>query len=229
MSRPRVAGIVCEGQTDVPVLEAMLAKLWPGIEDVRVLQPQLDSLGKLGQGARAGWSEVRAWCTQNAESLDELLDPDVGDPLDLLLIVVDLDIAIEAGIVNAPKEIGSYETRRLCDTIKSWLRVSGHAKLPAEVVIVIPAMSIEAWIVAALFPKERSPEAIADPASMLVERKKLLASPRNGKPWKQLARYRQDFGGRVGSRLKAIRSVCPEAERACRKIEQRRDRVEGAA
>lgn len=42
MSEPRVAGLVCEGHTDVPVLRAVIEELWPEIEDVRCLQPELD-------------------------------------------------------------------------------------------------------------------------------------------------------------------------------------------
>ncbi len=229
MSKSRVAGIVCEGHTDVPILEAIVSKLWPEIDDVRVLQPQLDALGKVNRTGRSGWSEVRAWCEQNASRLDEIIYPDVGDTLDLLLIVVDLDIAIEAKIADPPKVLGSYATKRLCDTIKGWLRFPGRTKLPPEVVIAIPAMSIETWIIAALFKTELSPESIADPAGLLVERKKLQVSPRGGKPWKYLPRYREEFSARVATRLNAVRKVCPEAERTSRKIEQRRDLVESSA
>jgi len=37
MSEPKIAALVCEGQTDVPVLREIIFKLWPEIEHVRAL------------------------------------------------------------------------------------------------------------------------------------------------------------------------------------------------
>jgi hypothetical protein len=221
MSKRRVAALVCEGQTDVPILEAMVRVLWPDVDEVLVLQPELDELGKSKPGSPAGWSAVKAWCEQNAASLDEVIDPLVGDPIDMLLVVIDVDIAIQAGIADPPQEVGAYETRRLCDTIKTWLTTRQRRRLPAELVIAIPTMAIEAWIVAALFPREKAPESIADPAQLLVDKKKLYLSPSDGKPWKYLPRYRDEFAKAVSRKLSAVRKACPEAERTCGKIEKR--------
>ena len=221
MSESRIAALVCEGQTDIPILRAVIQTLWPAIEEVRSLQPQLDEMGR-ARGP-AGWTLVKSWCEQNAVALDEVLNPDVGDPIDLLLIAVDVDIALAAGIVDPPQQVGLYETARLRDTVASWLRTQGGPRqLPTAIVVTTPVMAIEAWVIAAVFPKAGSPERIADGAQFLVDKKKLVLSPRDGKPWKELHRYR-DFAGRVARALGRVRKACAEAERACSAIERRRD------
>ena len=35
MSSPRIAALVCEGQTDVPILRAAIQAVWPEVEEVR--------------------------------------------------------------------------------------------------------------------------------------------------------------------------------------------------
>ncbi len=42
----RIAALVCEGQTDVPILKKMVQTLWPSIQEVRSLQPELDELDR---------------------------------------------------------------------------------------------------------------------------------------------------------------------------------------
>jgi len=149
------------------------------------------------------------------------LKPDVGDPIDLLLVAIDVDIAVQAGIANPPQDVGGYETTRLRDTIQSWLQSPNVTNLPGQVILSTPAMAIEAWVIAALYPKQKSPENLPDPAEYLVRRKKLRPSTRNGKPWKELHRYRS-FASQVAGKLKQVRKACPEAERSCRSIERLR-------
>lgn len=222
-SRSRVAALVCEGQTDVPILRAMIQEAWPEVDDVRCLQPELDEMDR-AKGP-AGWSQVKTWCETHAGRLDELLAPDLGDSIDLLLVAIDVDIAIAAGIADPPREVGRYETTRLRTTMAGWLKAGGQARLPREIVLSSPVMAIEAWIVAALFPRQSSPENISDPAAWLVERKKLRRSPRDGKPWKELHLYR-GFASKVATKLTRVRKVCAEAERTIRSVEQLRGRAD---
>jgi hypothetical protein len=105
--------------------------------------------------------------------------------------------------------------------VESWLTSKTRAKLPNAVVVSTPVMAIEAWIIAALFRKERSPENIADPAAFLVGKRRLRDSPRDGKPWKELRFYR-DFAPIVAKRLNQVRKGCAEAERTSLAIERRR-------
>jgi hypothetical protein len=222
MSEPRIAAIVCEGPTDVPILRAALQEVWPRLDDIRCLQPELDESDR-AKGP-AGWSQVKAWCEANAGNLDDVLDPVLGDPIDLLVIAIDVDIAIQAGIGNPPREIGIYETKRLRDTLTGWLRMPTRKNLPAAVLLSTPVMAIEAWIIAALFSREKTPEQIPDPASWLVNKKKLRLG-RDGKPWKELHRY-QDFAPKVATKLKRVRKGCLEAERMLHLVEQRRDQLD---
>jgi hypothetical protein len=86
-------------------------------------------------------------------------------------------------------------------------------------------MAIEAWILAALFPREKAPERIRDPAGWLVKKGKLRSSPSDGKPWKELHLYLDAFQRMVGVRLAKVRKACAEADRTAREIERRRKDV----
>jgi hypothetical protein len=225
MSSPRVAALVCEGQTDVPVLRAVIQATWPEVDDVRCLQPELDEMER--QKGRAGWNQVKAWCERHSDRLDEVLVPDLGDPIDLLIIAVDMDIAIHAGIADPPKNPGVYESPRLRATMSGWLTSNPVGRPPSAIVLSTPVMAIETWIIAAVYPKQRSPERIADPASWLADKGKLRRSPRDQKPWKELHLYRT-FGANVATKLKQVRKACTEADRTIKLIEQRRDELDRA-
>ena len=221
MSDAPVAALVCEVQTDAIVLKSFVFALWPEIEDVRVLQPELDDTGRTIPGGRSAWSEVRTWCTQNADDLDDLFNPRVGDPVSLLIVAIDMDIALAAEIANPPRRIGAYESPRLQRTVRSWLRRPGRRRLPAQILVSTPVMAIEAWIIAALFRRQRAPEQVQNPAEFLVGKQKLRRSPNDGSPWKELRRYRQ-FAAIVARQAAVVRRTCAEADRTCRGIEQRR-------
>jgi hypothetical protein len=224
MSEPRIAGLVCEGQTDVPILRTIVQRLWPTLTDVRSLQPELDEMGRAV--TPAGWTMVRSWCEQRAPILDEVLDPYVGDKLDLLVVALDVDIAIDAGIADPPARVGAYETPRLRRVMTTWLVPSGkRRRLPEQIVLSTPVTAIEAWVIAARFPRAKAPERIERPAHDLARRGALRLSPDDGKPWKELYLY-QAFASQVGSHLPRVRKACPEAERTCVAIERRRDAVE---
>jgi len=224
MSEVRVAALVCEGQTDVPILRAMLQEILPDLEEILCLQPELDETDR-AKGP-AGWSQVRAWCEANANRLDEVLDPDVGDRIDVLVIAMDVDVAVEAGIADPPHRVGVYETNRLRDTMTSWLRANGRTTLPAAIVLSTPVRAVEAWVIAALFPQETGVESILDPAAFLMGKGKLRASPSDGTPWKELYLYRDRFAPRVAQSLKRVRKVCSEADRTLKAVEQRRQQLE---
>jgi hypothetical protein len=105
----KLACVVCEGPSDFPILKAVIERLWPDIDEVRCLQPQLDSLGK-PTSRSGGWTEVRAWCEQNSRTLDFLLSDAAGDSIDLLVLSMDVDVAVAAGIENPPATTNSYVT-----------------------------------------------------------------------------------------------------------------------
>jgi hypothetical protein len=149
--RPVVVGFVCEGATDVVVLRSVAEKVLGPIES-RTLQPSTDELDRTVPGKATGWSEVKAWCEQVSD-INEYFDPLVGEPIDILVIAIDLDIAVRAGVQKAPSNLKVYDARALCNVVKSWL----PSPLPGRVIIAVPVKSIESWILAALFPKRREP------------------------------------------------------------------------
>lgn len=209
--RSFVVGFVCEGSTDIVVLRRIVEAILGDIDPL-ALQPETDALDRQVVGTPAGWSEVRAWC-ERVKSLDDYFDPDVGEPLDLLVIAVDLDIAIRAGITKQPQNLGAYDASELCKIIKSWL----PAPLSGRVVIAIPVMAIEAWVLAAAFRQLRNLELIVDPAAVLVDKGKIEMG-RNG-PWKRVREYR-GFAESVANRLKHVRKACGEADRFVAKLER---------
>lgn len=206
-----VVGFVCEGSTDVVILRSVVESVLGDI-DPRTLQPETDALDRQLVGTRAGWSEVRAWC-ERIDSLDEYFDPDIGEPLDLLVVAVDLDIAIRAGITKHPSNLDAYDASELCKIIKSWL----PTPLPGRVIIAIPVMAIEAWVLAATFPRLRNLESIENPAGLLVDKGKMEMG-RNG-PWKRVAEYR-GFADTIVSKLKRVREMCQETSRFVTKLER---------
>jgi hypothetical protein len=220
MSRSRSIALVCEGYTDILVIGCIVKSIWPEVDDVLPLQPQVDALGRTAHNLPRGWSAVRAWCHQNAAMLADLVNPGIGDPLSLLVVCLDVDIAVSAGIADPPARGSAYDASRLCETIRSWLLDEGRKRLAPEVVIAIPAMAIEAWAIAALYPREKRPEQIEDPAEFLVSRGQLKRNAR-GKPAKARETYER-FGRIIAGKLGRVREVCPEAERLCRKLEHRR-------
>lgn len=224
MSEARIAALVCEGHTDVPILRSAIQEIWPEVAEVRCLQPELDETERAK--AAAGWSQVKAWCTARAGTLAEVLNPDVGEPIDMLVIAIDMDIALEAGIADPPRSVGLYETKRLRQTMTGWLKISPRDKLPDAVVLSTPVMAIEAWIIAALFPKQTNPEKVQNPAAWLMEKGRLMRSPRDGKPRKDLPVYRDVFASAVASKLTRVRKSCAEADRTFQEVERLRKKVE---
>ena len=212
-----IAGVVCEGHSDFAILREVIFKLWPETEQVLLLQPILDQLGH-AQGA-SGASGVVAWCTRNAGDLDSVIDPGVGPRLDLLVIALDADAAIDAGIEDPPTNPSAYDASRLCAKIRGWL-----GALPPQLVIAIPAMAIEAWIIGARFKSPANPERIAKPAHHLVARKLLSLDTRPKRQHKVVKppdRYRT-FAAEIASRWSRVARRCGEAKRFERKVLQAR-------
>jgi len=225
-SRRRVAALVYEGPSDFEIYRAIIQKVWPEIDDVLSLQPEIDAEGyAVGQ---SGWPGVRKWCLDKAGRLDGVIDPGIGPRLDLLVIALDADIAAQAGIIDAPAHGSAYDTARLCTTVKRWLRPGvGRAAIPPEVVISIPAMATETWVIASLYAGENSPESIADPTRYLVEADQLAWDPLSKRKARKPPPVYRRFAAQIAGKLARVRKRCIEAERTCRKIEQRRDAVGG--
>jgi hypothetical protein len=216
-----VAGVVCEGQSDFAILSEVLYRLWPEIDQVLLIQPILDSVGH-AQGS-SGASGVKIWCTQHCQNLADVIDPGAGPRLDLLVIAMDADAAIEAGIEDPPVQSSAYDASRLCARIRRWL-----GRLVPEVLIVTPAMAIEAWIIAARYARPANPESIARPAHYLVEKKVLALDSRPKRQHKVIKppdRYRA-FGVEVAGRWPRVVKRCAQAQRFDRELDQVKEGAE---
>ena len=68
----------------------------------------------------------------------------MGDSIDLLLVAIDMDVALAAGIADPPRKPGGYETKRLRATMERWLTHRKGQHSLDRVVLSTPVMAIEA-------------------------------------------------------------------------------------
>ena len=165
----RIAAVV-EGPTDAIALEAILKATLPdGTEfELQTLQPEgsvafgAASFGRTG----AGWGGVFRWCRQSAdEGGGSVSGSSVLSHHDLLVVHVDADVAGEtyasANIQDAPRDDlpceapcppPEHTTNALQSVVLNWL---GEHACPPPVVLCTPSKSIEAWVLAAIWPEHR--------------------------------------------------------------------------
>ena len=206
-----LAAIVCEGPTDFIVLRELLYRLCPQIEDVIALQPEGDETSF----DAGGWHLVQKWCQDNGPKLSSFLGHRYGNPIDILLIQVDGDIAPSLG-VPVQQRAAADIAREVCDQVKSWL---GHPPraLPPQVIITIPMEATESWLIAGLEDGSiLNLERLAHPAGRLVSKGKLIADS-NGRPVKDLSRYREMARDLAKSTTRLFVRA-PEADRLRSKI-----------
>ena len=188
MSDPLRIALVAEGPTDGLVIEAALRAILP---DRSFVLTQLQPEGSLAFGTRGGgWVGVYRWCKQAASRGAGRL---AGDALlfqnyDLLLVHVDADVAgmryadddsivPQPGDGELPCELPcpppSATTDALRAVLLSWC---GEVAVPAGTVLCTPSKSMEAWVVAALFPNDlamkRGIECLPSPESRLGQQPK---------------------------------------------------------
>ncbi len=157
-------GTVVEGPTDRLLLKAIINKLYPGEHDYRDLQPldTGDSFGSRG----AGWKGVRRFCYDVWQHYDTDVVSLMADYyLDLLVIHVDADIALETDLQeDMPNPLQDVSqpcpptitptAANLQQVIIKWLNLDNVNQLSPNVIIVIPAQDSENWIFAGLFTND---------------------------------------------------------------------------
>lgn len=167
MSEPLRIAVAVEGRTDAIVLEAILNALLPSTEfEFQTLQPEgsaaFDSspFGKTG----AGWVGVYRWSHQVAwEGGGSVSGSSVLSYHNVLIVQVDADVAgktySSGNIQDAPYQDLPCEkpcpppertTNALRRVILNWL---GEHTCPPRVVLCTPSKSIEAWVLAAIWPE----------------------------------------------------------------------------
>lgn len=142
-------GFICEGKTDQIIIQAVLDTF---LEDYRsfFIQPPKSNLGGDSGLFGGGWKGVQKWCEQETKT-NKLAD--LLSRIDLLIIQVDADVAIEANITTesfihsaelclAPKYVNHVRI-----LIQKWL---GLETLPEKIILCVPSMASETWAFVAL-------------------------------------------------------------------------------
>jgi hypothetical protein len=165
MSSPIRVAVVAEGPTDAIVIQSALQTIF---EDRSFVLTQLQPEGSIAFGEfGGGWAGVYRWCKQSRQrghgrvSNDEL----VFSSYDLLVVHVDAEIAAEdygnAGITREDKD-KDFPGLQPCppasatsDSVrKLLLDWCGETAPTVKVVLCVPCMNMETWVVACLFPDD---------------------------------------------------------------------------
>jgi hypothetical protein len=164
MSEPLRVALVAEGPTDKVVLRSALTSMLGGRNFIfRQLQPE-ESLpfGPIG----TGWAGVHKWCRQAVARAGGALGSDVlYDFYDILILQLDADVAEETyANGNIQETVEDLPCFRPCPPPAAstnplrqvLLRWAGETCAPPKTVLCTPSKSMEAWGVAALFPKDKA-------------------------------------------------------------------------
>lgn len=200
--------LVCEGSTDEIILKAVLFAFLHSLDfTVDTIQPERSEFQGEPAEHGTGWKGVRSWCqmVQAAGGLEAVkaLDPEV----DLFIIHVDAEIVFEADHNSAqqcpPPEQNVITAEAI---VMGWL---GLQELPDKVIIWVPSMMTEAWILRAIFPAlpQSSSCLVPAPSSTCVE---CISDPKTtllGKTPKLVQRRTRVKNGRRIDEVKAITSA----------------------
>jgi hypothetical protein len=143
--------LVCEGITDQAVLEAVVhAHLNSRNFEINRIQPDSSLYGGDAGPHGGGWKGVRGWCQSVREAGGLRAVGALREDIDLLVIHVDADILLDA----------EHDARNPCPPpdgnilaaeaiVMQWL---GITSLPERVLIWVPSMATEAWLLRSVFP-----------------------------------------------------------------------------
>ena len=167
MSEPLRIAAAVEGPTDAIVLEAILKALLQGEEfEFQTLQPEgsdaFDSAPPSSTGV--GWVGVYRWSRQSLrEGGGSVSGSSALLHHDVLIVHVDADVAgkkyADGNIRDAPcEDLPCKEpcpppdrtTNALRAVVLNWL---GEHECPPQIVLCTPSKSIEAWVLAAIWPE----------------------------------------------------------------------------
>ena len=163
MSDPLRVAVAVEGPTDLIVLSAAVQSLLPDKDPVfQTLQPESSAVfGPRG----GGWSGVCRWCHQAADEGGGCVSKSfVLESHDLLIVQVDADVAgmtyksgkIEDDTGDLPCEKPCPPASDTTDALRLVvLRWMGETATPSRLVLCTPSKSMEAWVMAALFPNNK--------------------------------------------------------------------------
>jgi hypothetical protein len=217
VSEAPAIGIVCEGDTDDIVLEALLHVV-AGEHRVRLLQPERTKFAGGGYGRLgAGWKGVRAWCRAQGRLSEAMTSAPLGR-FAAVIVHLDADVAGESEVAcEQPCPPASDTVDALRDLVlREWCE---EEWLPPRVVFCVPSKSMDAWVFVALCPGDRlaTPdiECRSEPETLLKQKpEKLVSGPEDRK---NTAAYRA-AAPRVAEAWPHACSVCTQAERFDREL-----------
>ena len=168
MSEPLRVAAAVEGPTDVIVFRAILGALLPDTDFVfQTLQPEGSAaFGSAPSGGTGvGWVGVYRWSRQSAcEGGGSVSGSSALSNHDVLIVHVDADVAgktyASGNVRDAPCEDLPCEepcpppdktTNALRAVVLNWL--GERRGCPPRVILCTPSKSIEAWVLAAIWPK----------------------------------------------------------------------------
>ena len=166
MSEPLRIAAAVEGPTDAIVLQAILRALLPDTDfEFRTLQPEVSAaFGSVPfNQTGGGWVGVYRWSRQTVSEAGGSVSGYLALSYhDVLIVHVDADVAgkryADGGIRDAPCEDLPCEepcpppdktTTALRAVVLNWL---GEHECPPRIVLCTPSKSIEAWVLAAIWP-----------------------------------------------------------------------------
>ena len=167
MSEPLRIAAAVEGPTDAIVLRAILKAFLPDTDFVfQTLQPEGSAVfgSAPSSGTGTGWVGVYRWSRQSAcEGGGSVSGSSALSNHDVLIVHVDADVAgktyASGNVRDAPCDDLPCEqlcpppdetTNALRAVVLNWLGEHGH---PPRVVLCTPSKSIEAWVLAAVWPE----------------------------------------------------------------------------
>ena len=168
MSEPIRIAVVVEGPTDFVVITAAIASLLKGQDfEPTMVQPEFsESFETIGGATGLGWPGVYRWSQQAAsEGQGHLRNSILFTFHDLLVLQLDADVAEKSyksgHIIETETDLpceqpcppASATTDALRKVVLRWL---GESALPPHFVFCTPSKSIEAWVIAALFPDNKT-------------------------------------------------------------------------
>ena len=159
-------GFAVEGSTDLVMLEAAVAAILPEyeLETVR-LQPEVsDSFVAIAGTTGFGWPGVYRWCREAVEKGGgSISGGPVLESYDAVVLQLDADVAgatYAQGHIDDPT--GDLPCEKPCPPPEATtdalrlvlLRWLGEASEPKKLAICMPSKSLEAWILAGLYPTD---------------------------------------------------------------------------
>ncbi|MXY06292.1 MAG: hypothetical protein F4171_02115 [Gammaproteobacteria bacterium] len=169
MSEHIKVAVAVEGPTDAVVIEAIIDAVLEGSDfEMQVLQPETSTVfgPAVGSERGLGWPGVFRWCRQAfMEGGGHASSSTAFAKHDVVMVHVDADVAgktySSAHILDPPRNDlpcerrcppASATTSELRDVVLNWL---GEKNCPQKLVLCMPSKTMDAWVVAALWPDNR--------------------------------------------------------------------------